>query len=344
MSELRWDPLKMHWVIIATERGRRPRDFHMEQETRNVAACPFCYGNEERTPQEIFAIRPSGLPNTPNWRVRVIPNKYPALRVEGEPTSRGHGLYDVMNGIGAHEVIIETPDHNRSMADMSEHEIADVLRAYRARYLDLRKDFRLRYMMIFKNHGARAGATLSHSHSQLIAVPLLPPVVTTELRVARNYFNSKERCIFCDMIEFEIREGERIIREFSNYVIFTPYASSSPFEMRLFPKRHNHDFALMNDAQLDELAFAMRDMLQRIKQVLRDAAYNFILHTAPPPHPRPGKPGYWGSLEYDYHWHIELIPRMTQTAGFEWGTGFYINPTSPEDAASFLREADLGSG
>src|SRR6185369_5372857 len=188
MSELRWDPIKLYWVIIATERGRRPRDFQVEPEENGMTACPFCYGNEDKTPPEIFAIRPSGLPNAANWQVRVIPNKYPALRVEGELNSRGYGLYDVLNGIGAHEVIIETPDHKRSMADLTPHEITDVLLAYRARYLDLRKDFRFRYMVLFKNHGIRAGATLHHSHSQLIAVPLMPPVATTQLKVARDLF------------------------------------------------------------------------------------------------------------------------------------------------------------
>jgi UDPglucose--hexose-1-phosphate uridylyltransferase len=341
MSELRWDPIKLHWVIIAAERGRRPQDFKVADESTGAAACPFCYGNEDKTPPEIFAIRPSGLPNAANWRVRVIPNKYPALRVEGELNNRGYGMYDVMNGIGAHEVIIETPDHSRSMADLTPAEITDVLTAYRARYLDLRRDFRFRYMVLFKNHGTRAGATLHHSHSQLIAVPLLPPVATTELKVARNYFNEKERCIFCDVIQFELQEGTRVVREFPNYVILAPYAGSSPFELRLYPKRHSHDFALTGDVQLAELATAMKDMLMRVKTVLRDAPYNFILHTAPPMHRRPGKPTHWNSLEFDYHWHIELVPRLTQVAGFEWGTGFYINPTSPEDAAQFLREAQL---
>jgi UDPglucose--hexose-1-phosphate uridylyltransferase len=192
------------------------------------------------------------MPNAANWRVRVIPNKYPALRVEGEVKSRGYGLYDVMSGIGAHEVIIETPDHDRSLADLSHAEITDVLTTYRARYLDLRKDFRLRYMVIFKNHGQRAGASLQHSHSQLIAVPLIPPVASTELGVAKDYFKAKERCIFCDLIDFELNVGERVVKEFANFVTLTPYASSSPFELRLYPKRHNHDFALMNDAQLSE--------------------------------------------------------------------------------------------
>jgi UDPglucose--hexose-1-phosphate uridylyltransferase len=227
------------------------------------------------------------------------------------------------------------------MADLTVSEVKDVLVAYRHRYLDLRKDLRFRYMVLFKNHGTRAGASLQHSHSQLIAVPLLPPVASTQLKVARQYFSEKERCIFCDLIEFELREGERIVKEFSNYVILTPYASSSPFELRLYPKRHSHDFAVMNDVQLAELAEAMKDMLLRVKMVLRDAPYNFILYTAPPMHRRPGKPEHWNSLEYDYHWYIELVPRLTQFAGFEWGTGFFINPTSPEDAARFLREADV---
>lgn len=341
MSELRWDPLKLHWVIIATERGRRPRDFLVEPVNGEMTSCPFCYGNEDKTPGEIFAIRPSGPPNTPNWQVRVIPNKYPALRIEGTLNSRGYGLYDVMNGIGAHEIIVETPDHDRSLSDLTPAEITNVLIAYRSRYLDLRQDLRLRYMVLFKNHGARAGATLAHAHSQLIAVPLTPPVAATELKICRDFYASKERCIFCDLINFELTCGERVVREFANFVILTPYAACFPFELRLYPKRHSHDFALMNDSQLGELAMAMKDMLSRLKAVLNDPPYNFILHTAPPLQQRLGKPEYWSSIEYDYHWHIELVPRLTQIAGFEWGTGFYINPTSPEDVAAFLREAEI---
>lgn len=341
MSELRWDPLKLHWVIIATERGRRPRDFSVETVTSGLTACPFCYGHEDKTPPEIFAIRPGGSPNSPNWKVRVIPNKYPVLRIEGELKSRGYGLYDVMNGIGAHEVIVETPDHDRQMADLTPAEITDVLIAYRTRYLDLRRDERFRYMVLFKNHGTKAGATLSHAHSQLIAVPLTPPVAATELKICRDFYIAKERCIFCDLIDFELASGERVVREFANYVILTPYASCFPFELRLYPKKHGHDFALLTDPELAELAVAMKEMLVRLKKVLKDPPFNFILHTAPPQQERLGKPEYWNSLPYDYHWHIELVPRLTQIAGFEWGTGFYINPTSPEDAASFLRDADV---
>jgi UDPglucose--hexose-1-phosphate uridylyltransferase len=341
MSELRWDPLKLHWVIIATERGRRPRDFLVEPEPAIPTSCPFCYGNEDKTPHEILAIRPSGAPNTPNWQVRVVPNKYPALRIEGELKSRGYGPYDVMNGIGAHEVIIETPDHERGLADLTPAEITNVLKVYRARFLDLRRDRRFRYMVLFKNYGTRAGATLSHAHSQLIAVPLTPPVAATELRICREFYAAKERCIFCDLIDFEISCGDRVVREFANYVILTPYAACFPFELRLYPKRHSHDFALLGDADLADLAVAMKEMLCRLKAVLKDPPYNFILHTAPPAQDRLGKPEYWSSVAYDYHWHIELVPRLTQIAGFEWGTGFFINPTSPEDAAAFLRDVGV---
>lgn len=340
MSELRWDPVKLHWVIIAAERGIFRREA-LPEPVAKTDSCPFCYGNEDKTPGEIFAIRPSGAPDSANWKVRVIPNKYPVLRIEGELKSRAYGMYDVMTGIGAHEIIIETPDHGRGLAELTTTEITEVLIAYRTRILDLRRDLRFRYLVLFKNHGFQAGASLSHSHSQLIAVPLAPPVVATELRVCREFYDKKQRCIYCDMIDFELQNGVRVVKEFTDYVICTPYASCFPFELRLFPKKHSHDFALMSDRQLGRLAVALKDMLARIKEVLKDPPYNFILHTAPPMHPRPGKPEFWSSIEFDYHWHIELIPRLTQIAGFEWGTGFQINPTAPEDAASFLREADV---
>jgi UDPglucose--hexose-1-phosphate uridylyltransferase len=341
MSELRWDPIKRHWVIIAADRGRRPSDFFEAEKPTPVTSCPFCYGNEDKTPHEIFAVRPSGPPNAPNWKVRVIPNKYPVLRVEGEIKSRGYGLYDVMNGIGAHEIIIETPDHSREMADFSVEEITHVLKAYRFRILDLSKDLRLRYMVLFKNQGVRAGAALSHSHSQLIAVPLVPPVTVTELKVCREFFLLKDRCIFCDILDFELRTGERIVREYPEFVLFAPYASCFPFELRLFPKRHCHDFALLSDTELEELAGAMKDMLLRLKVGLKDPSYNFILHTSPSLQPRPGRHDFWTSIEYDYHWHLELVPRIMPVAGFEWGSGFHINPTPPEEAAAFLRETTV---
>lgn len=331
----------MIWVIIAQERGRRPNDFLLERQPFATTVCPFCYGHEEKTPPEIYAIRPDGSPpNWPGWKVRVIPNKYPALGIEGELEKRGVGLHDAMNGIGAHEVILETPDHDRHLADLSTAEMTDVLRAYRARLLDLRKDMRFRYILIFKNHGLEAGASIPHSHSQLIAVPITPPVAVTELSVSKEYYSRKERCLICDLLQQERSSGERVVRDDGDFLVFTPYASCFPFELRIAPLRHSHDFALMSDQKLTALAETLRDTLRRLRSVLRDPPFNFVLHTAPPMHVRLGKPGYWSSLPYDFHWHIELVPRLTKIAGFEWGTGFYMNPTPPEDAARALRDAD----
>lgn len=341
MSELRWDLLKSSWAIVTTERGRPPRDYTLERERVNMTACPFCYGREEKTPGEIFAIRPEGSPaNTPGWKVRVMPNKYPALRIEGELHKRSFGLYDVMNGIGAHEVIVENPDHERSMAQLSPAEIQDVLRAYRTRLLDLRKDPRFRYILVFKNHGVEAGAAIPHSYSQLIAVPLTPPVAAAELNVCREYFVRKERCLMCDILSQEEADASRLIRRDEDFLVFAPYASSFPFEIRIVPRRHSHDFCLTSDQGLARLAETLRDTLQRLHVLLHDPPYNFILHNAPPMHLRLGKPGYWGSLPYDFHWHIELVPRLTKIAGFEWGTGFHVNPTPPEEAARYLRDVD----
>lgn len=307
-----------------------------------MAACPFCYGREEKTTREIYAIRPPGsAPNTPGWRVRVIPNKYPALRIEGELDKRAVGLYEVMNGVGAHEIVIETPDHERTLADLAPAEIADVFRAWRARLLDLRRDGRFRYIFIFKNYGVEAGAGIPHSHSQLIALPVTPPTAVAELSVCRAHFEQKERCLMCDLLQQECEDGRRIIRDSGDFVVYSPYAARFPFELRLLPRRHSHDFGLLSDQELGSLAEVVKDTLLRLRAVLRDPPYNFILHSAPPMHLRLGKPGYWSSLPYDYHWHIELIPRLTKIAGFEWGTGFYMNPTAPEEAAQFLREADL---
>jgi UDPglucose--hexose-1-phosphate uridylyltransferase len=342
VSQLRWDPLKLNWVIVTNDRGRHPRDFFRERERVALTACPFCYGQEAKTPPEVFALRPDGSrPDTPGWRVRVIPNKFPALRIEGELEKRGVGLYDVMNGIGAHEVIIETPDHDRSMAELSAAEIADVLHAWRSRLLDLRRDPRFRYLLLFKNHGSEAGAGIPHSHSQLMAVPITPPTAGSELAVCREYYERKERCLFCDILAQEFDDGERLVTGDGDFVVFAPFASCSPFELRIAPRRHGHDFALLADAELATLAETLRQTLLRLRNLLRDPPYNFVLHTAPPMHLRLGKPAYWGSLPYDYHWHIELVPRLTKIAGFEWGSGFFLNPVPPEEAARYLRETDL---
>jgi len=344
MSELRFDPIRRRWSIIATERRFRPHEFRRPEADPpgDPAGCPFEYGNEHTTPPEIYAI-PAGprQPNGPNWQVRVVPNKFPALGIEGELTRQGVGIYDRVNGIGAHEVIIETPHHHRAAADLSVEELALVLRAWRERILDLRKDIRIRYVLLFKNHGKEAGASLYHPHSQLIATPIIPTVVVEELNIAREHWGHKERCIFCDMIAQERAFGDRVALETDRFILLEPFASSFPFETWLLPKQHSHDFALCNDQMLESLAAVVRDFLRRIRTLLSDPPYNLILHTAPSSHPRPGQPRYWTTIEYDYHWHIEFVPRITRIAGFEWGSGYSINPTPPEEAARFLREVTV---
>ena len=341
MSDFRWDPLKQVWVITKNQRVRQPHEFFVDRQKITMTACPFCPGQENRTPAEVFALRPdNSQADGPGWQVRVVPNKFPTLRIEGELTEHYEGLYRSMPGIGAHEVIIETAEHQRSMAHLDTTETAAVLQVYRARLLDLRQDPRFRYLQIFKNHGFEAGAPVSHSHSQLMAVPITPPVTRSELNACREHFQSTGHCLVCDLLAQEIADGRRVVFNDGRFLVLAPYASCFPFELRLFPLQHNHDFALQDDQDLADCARALQEMLRRLYLLLQDPPYNFILHTAPPLRRQDVKPGYWQTLSRDYHWSIELVPRLNQIAGFEWGSGFFINSLPPENAAYFLRETD----
>ncbi len=342
MSELRWDPLRDNWVIMTLRQGRWPLDFSCPPEVLTTRACPFCAGNESRTPPEILAYRPGGsAPNQPGWQVRVIPNRFPALRIEGELESRAEGLYDCMNGIGAHEVIIETPEHGATLADMSEDQITEVLKVYRSRMLDLRNDSRFRYLFICKNHGVGAASHIPHSHSQLIAVPVLPPMVATELRTSREHYERKQRCLHCDLIRQEQGAASRVVSDDGSYIVYAPYAAKFPFGVMIAPVAHHHDFTQQNDVQMRQLAGVLRDTLRRMRAVLRDPPFSFVLHSSPPMHLRWGRQDEWMALSNYFHWHIELAPKLTRSTGFDWGSGFHINPTPPEEAADFLRRADL---
>lgn len=331
MPELRKDPIVGRWVIIATDRARRPTDFIRERvQIRGSGFCPFCYGNESKTPPEILAYRSDGSrPNTPGWTLRVVPNKFPALGIEGTLNRQGEGLYDKMNGIGAHEVIIETPEHRTTMAALPAAQIESVLWAYRDRILDLKKDTRFKYMLIFKNFGEAAGASLEHTHSQLIALPVVPKRVQEEVTGARDYYSYKERCLFCDMIRQEFSSGVRLVAENEKFFALCPFAPRFPFELWIVPKEHQSSFEESSRTEFQHLAALLKDMLGRLEAVLDHPAYNYIIHTSPVPD---------GVNDY-YHWHLEIMPKLTNLAGFEWGTGFYINPTPPEEAAKFLREA-----
>ncbi len=335
MPELRKDPVTGRWVIIATDRAKRPTDFVREHvQIRGSGFCPFCYGNESKTPPEILAYRSDGSArDTPGWSLRVVPNKFPALGIEGSLNRQGEGLYDKMNGIGAHEVIIETPDHNLTLATMPVDKVEAVLWAYRDRILDLKKDRRFKYILIFKNHGEAAGASLEHTHSQLIALPVVPKRVLEEVTGSQDYYHYKERCLFCDMIAQEKETGIRVIAENPDFIVLSPFAPRFPFEMAIFPQAHRSAFEESQRHEFANLAPILKDMLMRLDKVLEYPAYNFIIHTSPFPDV---------SNDY-YHWHLEIMPKLTKVAGFEWGTGFYINPTPPEESARFLREAAVAT-
>jgi UDPglucose--hexose-1-phosphate uridylyltransferase len=334
VPELRKDSVTGRWVIISTDRSKRPGDFTRERVVvKGGGFCPFCPGNESKTPPEILAYRPhdNGHRNAEGWNVRVVPNKFPALGIEGDLGRQADGMFDKMNGIGAHEVVIETPNHMETLATMPLKRIEDVLWAFRDRILDLKQDRRFKYIMVFKNHGEAAGASLEHPHSQLIALPILPKHVVEELEGAKRYFANKERCIFCDMISQEMDTRIRVAAENQDFVALSPYAPRFPFETWILPKRHESSFENSPSNLYENLSRMLRTILNKAIQVLDSPAYNLFLHTSP----------IQENTNDFYHWHIEIIPRLTKTAGFEWGTGFYINPTPPEEAARFLREAKV---
>lgn len=331
MPELRKDPVTGRWVIISAKRRRRPSSYSSIPQPSMATLCPFCPGHEENTPPEILAYRKSGTePNKAGWSLRVFPNKYPALEVEGTLTREPHGLYDKMQGIGAHEVIVETPDHSLDMVGMDANAIRDVLWAYRERMLDLERDRRLKYILVFKNHGASAGASLEHGHSQLIATPIIPKKVVEEIEGSKRYYDFKERCVFCDIIRQELIDKERIVKDYDSFIALEPFASRFPFETWIFPKTHQSSYLELSESDFTVLAHSLKDILARLKIALNNPPFNFVIHTRPV------------SKEHHeyYHWHIEIMPKLTKVAGFEWGSGFYINPTSPEEAAQYLRDID----
>ncbi|MDD5568281.1 MAG: galactose-1-phosphate uridylyltransferase [Candidatus Omnitrophica bacterium] len=342
MPELRKDPIIGRWVIIATERARRPDQFGGKQDDASVkeGSCPFCSGSESQTPSEIYAVRrPNTQKNAPGWELRVVPSISPFLRIEGELDRRGDGLYDLMNGVGAHEIIVETDQHIANMSDLSEEQIARVLKCYSDRLIDLEKDKRFKYVLIFKNYGEGAGGgSLKHSRSQLIATPVNPKRVKEELSGAKEYFDYHERCIFCDLIRQEIEQKDRIVLDLDGFVAIAPFAARFPFEVWILPKKHCADFTCQDPESLKYLSRVMKIVLSKLKKGLNDPPYNYVIHTAPF---RRQKAGYWKTVDQDYHWHIEIMPRLTRVAGFEWGTGFYICPFPPENSAAFLRGVEI---
>ena len=327
MPELRKDPIVDRWVIIAPERADRPNALLRPQLERDGEPCPFCPGNERMTPPELLIHKAAG----PGWSVRVVPNRYPALRTEIQMARQGDGMFDNMAGVGAHEVIIETAEHKRTLADLPALQIESVLTAWQERMIDLTRDFRLKALFAFKNQGEPAGATLPHAHSQLVALPFVPPALTEELRGAKRHFEEKERCVFCDILAQELRDKKRLVLETEGMVAIAPYAARSPFETWLLPRDHRSSFESATGQELGSAADALRTVLRKIDVALDQPAYNLLLHTMP-----------LREAQNDfYHWHLELKPVLTLQAGFEWASGCFINPTPPEEAAGFLRQTEV---
>ena len=314
------------WVIIAPERAERPSAFLRPLPEREGGICPFCPGNESMTPPEILSRRENGA-----WKLRVVPNLYPALRTEIQMSRAGIGLFDSMAGVGAHEVVIETNDHRPTLAELPVAQIEAVLQVWQERMIDLSRDVRLRTLIAFKNQGLPAGATLSHAHSQLIALPFVPEGVQAELKGARRHFEEKERCVYCDILAQETRDRERLVLESDAAVVLSPWAARSPFELWILPREHRSGYESATGGELRAVADALRTALRKIDVALEKPAFNLFLHAMP-----------LREAPNDfYHWHLELKPVLTQHAGFEWATGCFINPTAPEEAASFLRQTEV---
>lgn len=329
---MRRDPVIGRWVIVAPERSARPVEFTLKQSLYSndkPEKCPFCEGKESMTPPEIMAFRNGGGANCPGWETRVVPNKFPALRIEGSLERVGQGIYDIMTGIGAHEVIIESPQHLYSTSQLSVESVRKTIIAYKHRILDLRNDKRIAFCLVFKNVGEAAGASLSHTHSQLIATPIVPLRVLSEINYCKNHFDFRGRCVMCDVIKQEITEGTRVVIDSDKFIVIEPFAPRFAFETWILPKSHQSHFEYIDDAHIAELAGVLKSTIAKLEAVTGGCHYNYLIHSTPIN---------WQPVEH-YHWHIEILPRITRVAGFEWGSGFYINPVTPEDATKFLKSA-----
>jgi UDPglucose--hexose-1-phosphate uridylyltransferase len=342
MSTLRRDPITGRWVVDADiTKGKSSSLIGMEELARTKKICPFCEGNEKYTPPELFALRnDESEKNEPGWQVRVVPDISPALRVEGELDRRAELMYDLMNAVGAHEIIIETPRHVSNLADLEVSQIQKVMQAYKERILDLKKDKRFRSIVIFKNYGKKTGSSpIEHAHSQLIALSITPKNVKEELKGAKEYYDYKNRCVYCDITRQELSTQKRIVSTNPHFVALCPFASRFTHEVWILPQKHSVDFEQINDELAESLASLLKEVLHRLKILLKDPPYNLILHTGPNRTFRKG--GAWKTLDEDYHWHLEIMPHPTRMDGFEWGTGFYINFTTPEKAAEGLRKVKI---
>jgi UDPglucose--hexose-1-phosphate uridylyltransferase len=331
MTELRQNLITRDWVIIATERAKRPDEFS-KPETSLIpiphyrSNCPFCTGNELLTGgQELLR-----LSDDLEWRVRVVSNKYPALSPEGERVRETDGIFRALSGFGFHEVVIEHPRHDLTMALMEIEDLANIIRVYRKRYIDIRQDSRVETVIIFKNHGRGAGTSLEHPHSQIAAIPIVPYQWRDRAREAIRYYDDTGECIFCRTLAEELQAKERIIFTSEHFVAFIPYAALSPFHTWIFPRRHASSFDEITEVEILDLAKTLKTVLAKLYYGLNNPDYNYTIRSIPTAEQR---------TDYS-HWYIALIPRVSLSAGFELGSGMYINTALPEESAKFLRSIE----
>ncbi|MBI3084512.1 MAG: galactose-1-phosphate uridylyltransferase [candidate division NC10 bacterium] len=329
-TRLRRDPVSLRWVVISPGRAELPfPGLPVRPPGVPAEACPFCPGNEAKAGPEIHVEREPGSPaNGRGWWVRVVADKYPILHIEGGLEKSAEGMYDSMNAIGAHEILVETPEHDQHWAALEVLQLDRILRACQQRSVDLRNDPRFRHVIWVKNHGLPT-SLFQHQHSHIVASPFVPPAIEEELRGFGTYVRWKERCVLCDVVKQECAVGHRIILQEGTVLAFAPFAPRFPYETWIVPTDHAHDFGATRTAVLRDLARALQGIVTRIRHLLNDPPYTLVLHSSP-----------LGEFtREEYHWHLELVPRPPQVLGLEWGTGIYINPVPPEVAAERLRQA-----
>jgi UDPglucose--hexose-1-phosphate uridylyltransferase len=331
MPELRQNRFNKEWVIIATERAKRPEELKVKREVHPLPhyseKCPFCPGNEHMAPPEVMRINDHGT----DWQIRVVPNKFAALAREGEPERKISRSQRTMNGVGIHDVIVEGRDHAATTALMSDEQVGNIIRCYRSRYIDVAADPRITHVTIFKNHGEAAGTSLEHPHSQLIATPVISHQVRDRMYEALRHYDEYGECIFCAMLDEELHAKARLVEVTEHFVALEPFASPTPFVTHIFPRRHMASFGDVSEVEMEDLGRVLRKVLAKLYFGLHDPDFNYTIRSAPAEN---------RGVMY-YHWYLSVIPRLTRVAGFELGSGMFINTVLPEDAAGFLRNVEI---
>jgi UDPglucose--hexose-1-phosphate uridylyltransferase len=332
MAELRQNMATKDWVIISTERAKRP-DAYVEKHKPVITEtqlffdpnCPFCPGNEE------IDLEVTRTPDTSDWQTRVVKNKFPALSEQGVVSRTFDGVHRSISGVGYHEVVVEHPRHNTTLALMKPNAIKIFLQTLYWRGWEMQKDDRIEQVIYFKNHGPQAGASLRHPHSQIIGLPVVPNDIRRRIEEARRYFDDTGYCVYCTMMQDEIKNKARLVALSKHFVAFVLYAAPAPFHIWIIPRKHSVSFLYSQDDELFDLAMVIRDVLRRLYVGLRDPAYNLIIRTAPVK-----------EISNDYlHWYVTIVPRLSRSAGFELGSGIFINPSIPEESAEFLRKIKI---